>query len=136
MVENIEAALQKGPYPSVDTDDAIKDPHEETREKVDKGYAKLIRYGYLKKNLLEKLTIYLVTMIPQKLCSHPNDTRPIIRAATQGYNDAISKINDCKSRATGINYPYTAVCAAPYRYTDGQLKRLSTFKICKTGHQG
>ena len=42
-VEHIDAELRQGPHPSADAEDDY------TREKVSNGYAKVIRYGDLKK---------------------------------------------------------------------------------------
>ena len=51
-MDHIEAALRIVPHPSSDAEEATKTLHDETREKVANGYAKVIRYGELKKKLL------------------------------------------------------------------------------------
>ena len=65
-VEQIEAELWRGPHPSEYAYDAMKVLHEETRNKVSNGYAKVIWYGYFKNNLPEKLKISPVAMITNK----------------------------------------------------------------------
>ena len=69
-VEHIEAALRQGPHHSSDAEEAIKSLQNETKEKAANGYAKVIRYGELKKNLPEKLKISPVAIIPQKSRSY------------------------------------------------------------------
>ena len=66
MVEHIYAALLRGAHPSAGADDAMNAPHEETCEKVANRYAKVIRYGELKKNLPAKFKISPVAIIPHK----------------------------------------------------------------------
>ena len=68
-VGHIEAALSQGPHPSADAEDAMKELHNDTKEKVSNGYSKVIRYRELKKNLPEKLKISPVAMIPHKSLS-------------------------------------------------------------------
>ena len=46
------------------TDDAMKNLHKETRDKVANGYNKFIQYRDMKKNLPAKLKISPVAMIP------------------------------------------------------------------------
>ena len=65
-VDHIEAALQIGPHPSVDTEEAMKALHGETKEKVANEYANEIRYRELKKILPENQKISPVAMIPHK----------------------------------------------------------------------
>ena len=50
-VEHIEAALCWGPHPLADAEYEMKSRHYETKKKVINWYAKVIRYGELKKNL-------------------------------------------------------------------------------------
>ena len=64
--EHIEAAIKKGPHSSATEFEALKALHEETKEKVKNGYAKVIRYGDIINNLPEKLKISPVAMIPHK----------------------------------------------------------------------
>ena len=51
MVEHMEAELWQGPQLSADSEDAIKQLNDETKEKVAKIYEKVIKYGEVKKNL-------------------------------------------------------------------------------------
>ena len=64
---HIEKFLRQGPHPLVDEEYTIRPLHEETREKVASRYAKVMRYGELKKNIPPKLKISPVTMITHKL---------------------------------------------------------------------
>ena len=52
--------------PSADVEYSIKSLHDEKKEKVANGYAKVMRYVELKKNLPSKLKISPVVMIPHK----------------------------------------------------------------------
>ena len=70
MVEHIDTALRRGPHPSSDAEDAMNEIQNETKDKVANGYSKVIRYGELKKNLLEKLKNPPVVMIPHKSRSY------------------------------------------------------------------
>ena len=64
--EHIEAALRRGPHPSALSPEATAALHQETEEKVESGYARVIRYGDLQKKLPPKLKISPVAMIPHK----------------------------------------------------------------------
>lgn len=64
--EQIEAAIRRGPHPSAMNPDAKEALFAETDDKVANGYAKVIRYGDIKKHLPAKLKISPVAMIPHK----------------------------------------------------------------------
>ena len=63
-------ALRRGPHPPTNAEEAIKVLHNETRGKLANGYAKMIRYEELNKNLPENLKISPVAMIPHKSRSY------------------------------------------------------------------
>ena len=65
-MEHIESEQRQVPQPSYDTKDAMKALHGDTKKKISNRYAKVIRYGELKKNLPENLKISPVSMITQK----------------------------------------------------------------------
>ena len=64
--EHVEAALLKGPHSSADSPDALKALHDETDDKVENGYARVLRYGDIMRNMPKKLKISPVAMIPHK----------------------------------------------------------------------
>ena len=68
--DHIEEALMKGPHSSADLLEALQALHTETTEKVKNGYAKVVRYGDIMKNLPKKLKISPVAMIPHKSRSY------------------------------------------------------------------
>jgi len=68
--DHIEEALRKGPHSSADLLEALQALHTETAEKVQNGYAKVVRYGAIMKNLPKKLKISPVAMIPHKSRSY------------------------------------------------------------------
>ncbi len=65
-IEHIEAAILHGAHPSADLPDAMQALHEETEDKVKNGYARVVRYGDIKRNLPKTLKISPVAMIPHK----------------------------------------------------------------------
>ena len=67
--EHIEAAILKGPHPSAHVPAALQSLLKETDEKVQNGYAKVMRYGYIMHALPSKLKISPVAMIPHKSIS-------------------------------------------------------------------
>ena len=65
-IEQMEAAIRRGPHPSAYNDGAAEQLREETEEKVTQGYAKVVRWSELKDNPPTKLKISPVAMIPHK----------------------------------------------------------------------
>jgi hypothetical protein len=65
-LEHIKAALLHGPHKSAKGKDAARALHDETNEKIKNGFAKLIRFGDIKKNLPKNLKISPVACIPHK----------------------------------------------------------------------
>ena len=66
LQDHIEADIQKGPHASALEPDALKALHEETTEKVQNKYAKIVCFGEICQNLPDKLKISPVAMIPHK----------------------------------------------------------------------
>ena len=64
--EHIEAALRRGPHPSALSNDAKEALYQETQDKVNSGYARVVKYGDIKADLPKKLKISPVAMIPHK----------------------------------------------------------------------
>ena len=83
-MEHIKAELLRGTHPSYDAEEATKSLHNETRDKVANGYAKVIRYGELNKNLPEKLKISPVAMIPHKSKSYRKILEPLFQLQHRG----------------------------------------------------
>ena len=70
MAEHIKAEIRRGTHPSSDTEEEMETLHFETKERVSNRYTKVIRYGYPKKDSLEKLKITPVAMIPYESQSY------------------------------------------------------------------
>ena len=64
--EHIEAMLRHGPHKSATSNTATKALIAETKEKVQQGYAKVVRYGDIRVNRPKKLKVSPVAMIPHK----------------------------------------------------------------------
>ena len=64
--EQIEAAIGRGPHPLAKNPDAQEVLFTETDDKVEIGYAKVVRYCDIKHKLLKKSKILPVAMIPHK----------------------------------------------------------------------
>ena len=64
--ENIKAAIIKGLHPLAHVPAVLQALLKETDEKVHKGYAKVMRYGYIMHALPSKLKFSPVAMIPHK----------------------------------------------------------------------
>ena len=64
--EQIEAAIRRGPHPLTKNPDAQEAMFTETDDKVENGYAKVVRYGDIKHKLPKKLKISSVAMISHK----------------------------------------------------------------------
>jgi hypothetical protein len=64
--EHVEAALLKGPHSSANAPDALEALLAETDEKVKNGYARVLRYRDIMKNMPKNLKISPVAMIPHK----------------------------------------------------------------------
>lgn len=54
--EHVEAALLKGPHLSADAPEALKALHEETDDKVENGYARVLRYGDIMRNMPKNIS--------------------------------------------------------------------------------
>lgn len=65
-VEWIEEALRRGPHISAKNPLAIEALRKETLEKIENGYARMIKWKELKKNLPRRLKISPVAAIPHK----------------------------------------------------------------------
>jgi len=65
-IEQIEAAIRRVPHPSAKNPDAQEALFTETDDKVENGYAKVVRYSDIKHKLPKKLKISPVAMIPHK----------------------------------------------------------------------
>ena len=63
---HILAALQKGPHFSAKSREAVEALRKETAEKVKNGFARVIKWKEIKKNIPEKLKLSPVAMIPHK----------------------------------------------------------------------
>ena len=64
--EEIVAALQRGPHLSAHDPLARQCLHDETNDKIEQGYAKVIRWSTIKNNIPASLKISPVAMIPHK----------------------------------------------------------------------
>ena len=64
--EHVKAALLKGPHSSANAPDALEALLAETDEKVKNGYARVLRYRDIMKNMPKNLKISPVAMIPHK----------------------------------------------------------------------
>ena len=65
-LEQIEEALKRGPHQSANEKEAAKFLREETEEKTKNQYAKVVRYGDIRKDLPKNFKISPVSMIPHK----------------------------------------------------------------------
>ena len=64
--EHIEALLRRGPHISAHAPEAISYFQEEVKAKIAGGYATIVRYGDIKRNLPRRLKISPVALIPHK----------------------------------------------------------------------
>lgn len=64
--EWIEAAIRRGPHISAKNPVAIKALRKETMEKIENGYARLVKWKHIKKNYPRRLKISPVAAIPHK----------------------------------------------------------------------
>jgi hypothetical protein len=64
--EHIEAALLRGPHISAKSQEAISCLREETKEKVEAGFARIIRYGDIRDLLPPSLKISPIAGVPHK----------------------------------------------------------------------
>ena len=65
-IEQLEAAVERGPHSSALVDEAIDQIQVEAREKEAQGFAKIYLWEELKKNLPRKLKLSPLAMIPHK----------------------------------------------------------------------
>lgn len=65
-LEQMEAAIQRGPHPSAYNEGAAEQLRQETAEKVAQGFAKVVRWSEIKTNPPTNLKISPVAMIPHK----------------------------------------------------------------------
>lgn len=67
-MEELEAAVEKGPHSSALEPDAIDQMQKEARENEEQGFAKIFTWEWLKKNLRRhpQLKLSLLAMIPHK----------------------------------------------------------------------
>ena len=64
--DQLEQALTYGAHPSAKWPEALTCLIEETIEKVNKGFARIVQWGQLKNNIPKNLKISPVAMIPHK----------------------------------------------------------------------
>ena len=64
--EEILAALRRGPHPSARQPDAARELHREVREKVNQGYAKIVKWKDIRHNPPTNLKLSPVAQIPHK----------------------------------------------------------------------
>ncbi len=65
-LDQIMAALKRGPHQSAYADGAVDFLQEETREKVENHYARIVKWKDIKENLPPNLKISPVAMVPHK----------------------------------------------------------------------
>ena len=65
-VEEMEAAISRGPHPSALQPEALRQLRRETLDKVNKGQARLVRWGDIKAKPPQELKISPIAMIPHK----------------------------------------------------------------------
>ena len=64
--DHIIKMLNRGPHRSANSKAAITQLRDETQEKIQHGYARIVRWGNIKDNIPKKLKISPVAMIPHK----------------------------------------------------------------------
>ena len=110
--EQIELLLRRGPHTSATKPKAAAELRKETKEKVDQGYAKTVRWGDIKDSCPPKLKISPAAMIPHKSRSfrcildlsftfhHKGRAYPSVNATTnpQAKPEAMVQLGQCVKR--------------------------------------
>ena len=103
-MQQVELLLKKGPHQSAKCKNAIKQLRAETTDKIEHGYARVVRWEDIKHNMPPKLKISPVAMIPHKskafrcildlsfTLHHRGNTYPSVNDSTIKHSKAESMI--------------------------------------------